>query len=183
MKYYWVAQVVSCRPLTAYTGYAPRSVTVGFVLKYVVIVQVFVQVIRFSPVSIIPPLLSILISPAGWTTGQSDVAVRRQSHPIDMNNNILFRHSTGDAKENHDNRARITRNLTKILTDDLPNKLNSKGLPQLFICIRMDKPLGFVISQFVVSTSWGRSSSKCYLRIQSVPQTEHHTSPLQRSTG
>jgi hypothetical protein len=27
------------------------------------------------------------------------------------------------------------------------------------------------------------SSSKCYLRIQSVPQREHHTSPLQRSTG
>jgi len=30
---------------------------------------------------------------------------------------------------------------------------------------------------------WSRSSSKCYLRIQSVPQREHHTSPLQRSTG
>jgi hypothetical protein len=28
-----------------------------------------------------------------------------------------------------------------------------------------------------------RSLSKCYLRIQSVPQREHHTSPLQRSTG
>jgi hypothetical protein len=27
------------------------------------------------------------------------------------------------------------------------------------------------------------SLSKCYLRIQSVPQREHHTSPLQRSTG
>jgi hypothetical protein len=32
-------------------------------------------------------------------------------------------------------------------------------------------------------TLWSRSSSKCYLRIQSVPQREHHTSPLQRSTG
>jgi membrane protein YdbS with pleckstrin-like domain len=32
-------------------------------------------------------------------------------------------------------------------------------------------------------TPWRRSSSKCYLRIQSVPQREHHTSPLQRSTG
>jgi hypothetical protein len=30
---------------------------------------------------------------------------------------------------------------------------------------------------------WSRSLSKCYLRIQSVPQREHHTSPLQRSTG
>jgi hypothetical protein len=32
-------------------------------------------------------------------------------------------------------------------------------------------------------TLWSRSSSKCYLRIQSVPQREHHTSRLQRSTG
>jgi hypothetical protein len=32
-------------------------------------------------------------------------------------------------------------------------------------------------------THWSVSPSKCYLRIQSVPQREHHTSPLQRSTG
>jgi hypothetical protein len=32
-------------------------------------------------------------------------------------------------------------------------------------------------------TLWRRSLSKCYLRIQSVPQREHHTSPLQSSTG
>jgi hypothetical protein len=31
-------------------------------------------------------------------------------------------------------------------------------------------------------TLLSRSLSKCYLRIQSVPQREHHTSPLQRST-
>jgi hypothetical protein len=30
-----------------------------------------------------------------------------------------------------------------------------------------------------VRTIQSRSSSKCYLRIQSVPQREHHTSPLQ----
>jgi hypothetical protein len=30
---------------------------------------------------------------------------------------------------------------------------------------------------------WRRSSSKCYLRIQSVRQREHHSSPLERSTG
>jgi hypothetical protein len=35
----------------------------------------------------------------------------------------------------------------------------------------------------LVLTLWRRSSSKCYLRIQSVPQREQHTSPLQRSTG
>jgi hypothetical protein len=32
-------------------------------------------------------------------------------------------------------------------------------------------------------TLWRQSVSKCYLRIQSVPQREHQTSPLQRSTG
>jgi hypothetical protein len=32
-------------------------------------------------------------------------------------------------------------------------------------------------------TLWRRSSSKFYLRIQSVPKREHHTSPLQTSTG
>jgi hypothetical protein len=32
-------------------------------------------------------------------------------------------------------------------------------------------------------TLWRWSLSKCYLRIQSVPQREHQTSPLQRSTG
>jgi hypothetical protein len=36
---------------------------------------------------------------------------------------------------------------------------------------------------FVLWIIWRRSLSKCYLRIQSVPQREHHTSPLQRSTG
>jgi hypothetical protein len=32
-------------------------------------------------------------------------------------------------------------------------------------------------------TLWRRSSSKCYIRIQSVPQREHNTSPLERSTS
>jgi hypothetical protein len=34
-----------------------------------------------------------------------------------------------------------------------------------------------------ILTLWRRTLSKCYLRIQSVPQREHNTSPLQRSTG
>jgi hypothetical protein len=38
-------------------------------------------------------------------------------------------------------------------------------------------------SQHLVLTILSRSLSKCYLRIQSVPQRERHTSPLQRSTG
>jgi hypothetical protein len=43
--------------------------------------------------------------------------------------------------------------------------------------------LRYLVIQFNPLTLWRRSSSKCYLRIQSVPQREHHTSPLQRSTG
>jgi hypothetical protein len=37
--------------------------------------------------------------------------------------------------------------------------------------------------QISALTLWRGSLSKCYLRIQSVPQREHHTSPLQRSTS
>jgi hypothetical protein len=43
--------------------------------------------------------------------------------------------------------------------------------------------IAYLIRQPDSLTLWSRSSSKCYLRIQSVPQREHHTSPLQRSTG
>jgi hypothetical protein len=39
------------------------------------------------------------------------------------------------------------------------------------------------VSVCTAATLWRRSSFKCYLRIQSVPQREHHTWPLQRSTG
>jgi len=48
------------------------------------------------------------------------------------------------------------------------------------LCCRSNLPWDQVIQDL---TLWSRSSSKCYLRIQSVPQREHHTSPLQRSTG
>jgi hypothetical protein len=38
------------------------------------------------------------------------------------------------------------------------------------------------ITASILLTLSRRSLSKCYLRIQSVPQREHYTSPLQRST-
>jgi hypothetical protein len=53
-------------------------------------------------------------------------------------------------------------------------------------CLLQASSAGHVISfgSFQAGlTLWSRSSSKCYLRIQSVPQREHYTSPLQRSTG
>jgi hypothetical protein len=45
-------------------------------------------------------------------------------------------------------------------------------------------PVFFINDDSVTThTLWSRSSCKCYLRIQSVPQREHHTSPLKISTG
>jgi hypothetical protein len=38
-------------------GFDPRSVHVGFVVDKVVLGQVFLRVLRFSPVSFIPPVL------------------------------------------------------------------------------------------------------------------------------
>jgi hypothetical protein len=43
-------------------GFAPGSIHVGFVVDKMALGQVFLRVLRFSPVNIIPPLLSKLIS-------------------------------------------------------------------------------------------------------------------------
>jgi hypothetical protein len=56
-----MAQVVSRRPLTAEPGFAPGSIHVGLVVNKVALGQVFLRVLRFSPVNIIPPSLSKLI--------------------------------------------------------------------------------------------------------------------------
>jgi hypothetical protein len=57
-----MAQVVSRRPLTAEARVCPGSIHVGFVVDKVALGQVFLQVLRFSPVNIIPPSFSKLIS-------------------------------------------------------------------------------------------------------------------------
>jgi hypothetical protein len=44
-------------------GFAPESVHLGFVVDKVELAQVFLRVLRFSPVSIIPPLLHTHLSP------------------------------------------------------------------------------------------------------------------------
>jgi hypothetical protein len=54
-----VAQAVSRRPVTAETGFSPRAVHVEFVMDKVALGQVSLRVLRFFPVSIIPPLLHI----------------------------------------------------------------------------------------------------------------------------
>jgi hypothetical protein len=50
-----MAQAVSCRPLTAAARVRAQVNPAGFVVDKVVLGQVFLRVIRFSPVNIIPP--------------------------------------------------------------------------------------------------------------------------------
>jgi hypothetical protein len=50
-------------------GIAHRSVHVGCMVDRVALGQVFLQVLRFFPVSIVPPWVCILISFGGWTIG------------------------------------------------------------------------------------------------------------------
>jgi hypothetical protein len=50
-----MAQAVSRRPLTAAARFHARVNPVGFVMDKVTLGQVFFRVLRFSPVSIIPP--------------------------------------------------------------------------------------------------------------------------------
>jgi hypothetical protein len=49
--------------------------------------QVYLRVMRFLPVDIVPSVLHTHTSPGGQTTGPLVVAVQRQSRPLDMNNN------------------------------------------------------------------------------------------------
>jgi hypothetical protein len=44
------------------SGFAPGSIHVGFVVDKVVLRQIFLRVIRFSPANIIPPLLHLHLS-------------------------------------------------------------------------------------------------------------------------
>jgi hypothetical protein len=54
-----MAQAVSRRPHTAESEFAAGSFHVGFVLDKVAQEQVFLRVLLFYPVNIIPPWLSI----------------------------------------------------------------------------------------------------------------------------
>jgi hypothetical protein len=48
--------------LPRWPGLAPRSINMGFVVDKVALGQVFLRVLRFFPVSVIPPSLSKLMS-------------------------------------------------------------------------------------------------------------------------
>jgi hypothetical protein len=83
-----MAQAVSRRPVIGKAGFVPWSVHVGFMVDTVALGQVYLRVLRFSPVNIIPPSLSVLVYRLGMNNrpigGRSS---ETSSHPIDMNNN------------------------------------------------------------------------------------------------
>jgi hypothetical protein len=70
-----MAQAVSHWPLTAETRVRPWSIHVGFMVDKVALGQVFRRVLRFSPASIILPLLHIHLSPPREMCDSSDQAV------------------------------------------------------------------------------------------------------------
>jgi hypothetical protein len=93
-----MAQAVSRRPLTAAAWIRARVNPVGFVVEKVALGQVFLRILRFSPVNIIAPWAphfrklkknSPLHSSSSWDgqkarkSGRSPV--RRQSHPYNQN--------------------------------------------------------------------------------------------------
>jgi hypothetical protein len=75
----------------------PSSVHVGIVVDEVALGQVFLQVLQFSPVSIIPPWLLILIynlrdeQQAGWWLQFKDIiSLHRQQHASLLHGVNLF---------------------------------------------------------------------------------------------
>jgi hypothetical protein len=75
-----MAQAVSHRLLTAEDRVRNRSVHIGFVVDNMTLGQVFLRVLRFYLVSIMPPRpLRTSISSGGWTIGPLVAAVLRPS--------------------------------------------------------------------------------------------------------
>jgi hypothetical protein len=125
-----MAQAVSRWPLNAEAWFRAQVIHVGFVVDKMAFRQVSLRILRFSPVSIIPPLFSIPIYHLEMSNMSGSASSSETSHPIIQSINQLAE---------------------KLFKEERSATLTL------------------------------RSKSKCYLRIQSVPQREHHTSPLQRS--
>jgi hypothetical protein len=71
---------------------------VGFVTGKVALGQVFIRVIRFSPVNIIPPLLHIHISPPHEVCDSSDQAAHYHHLGPKLGASLVTRHF--DCKQN-----------------------------------------------------------------------------------
>jgi hypothetical protein len=81
----WLRELVAGLPPRR-PGFASGSVHVRFMVDKVALGQVFLRVLRFSPVSIIPPGLHTHISSRGWTIGPLVATIQRHSL-IPWNNN------------------------------------------------------------------------------------------------
>jgi hypothetical protein len=73
-------------------GFLPKSIHVGFVVDKVALGQVFLRVLRFSPVIIIPPLLHIHLSPPHEVCDSSDQAAHYHHLGPELGVSFLTRH-------------------------------------------------------------------------------------------
>jgi hypothetical protein len=73
-------------------GFAPGSIHVGFMVDSVALGQVFLRVLRFSPVNIIPPLLHIHLSPPHEVCDCSDQAAHYHHLGPKLGASLLTRH-------------------------------------------------------------------------------------------
>jgi hypothetical protein len=76
-----MAQAVSRRLSPRRPVFTSGSIHVGFVVDKVALGQVFLRALRFSPVNIILPSLSKLISSGGWTICPLVAAAQRRLTP------------------------------------------------------------------------------------------------------
>jgi hypothetical protein len=84
-----MAQAVSRWPQRP--EFVPESIHVGFVVDKVALGQVFLRVLRFSPVTIIPPLLHIHLSPPHEVCDSSQAAHYHHFGPK-LGTSFLTRH-------------------------------------------------------------------------------------------
>jgi hypothetical protein len=66
---------------------------------------------------------------------------------------------------------------------EMPKRFKSPGTDQILAELIQTGGKTFRYERHDLLTLWSRSSSEWYLRIQSLPQRKHNSSPVQRSTG
>jgi hypothetical protein len=75
-------------------GFAPRPVYFGFMLDKMTLRQVFLRILRFFPVRIIPPLFHIhsyILSSGGWTKGPIEAQLHRDMVSPHRNNDNNYK--------------------------------------------------------------------------------------------
>jgi hypothetical protein len=108
------------------TGFAPESTHVGFVVDKVVLGQVFLRVLRFSPANIIPPLLHIHLSPPHEVCDSSDQATHYHHLGPKLGASFLTRHF--DCKQNKKERKKAIYAISgQTVATDHVNRLRPSG--------------------------------------------------------